>query len=195
MAGFLTRITKKRPQVILKMAFSADGKIAARAGERTAISGPEAKARVHLLRAQCDAILVGMGTVRADDPDLTCRLPGLEQRSPTPFVLSRSGELPEGSKLAKRGAKVLRQDIVPALAELGRRGINRLMVEGGAQVARNVLEAGLVDEFHLIRSRDALGPEGVDGLSGLPLAQALQPFRLREQERLGADVLTVYERR
>jgi hypothetical protein len=54
------------------------------AGERTAISGPEAKARVHLLRAQCDAILVGMGTVLADDPELTCRLPGLEHRSPRP---------------------------------------------------------------------------------------------------------------
>ncbi|WP_421696723.1 bifunctional diaminohydroxyphosphoribosylaminopyrimidine deaminase/5-amino-6-(5-phosphoribosylamino)uracil reductase RibD [Aestuariivirga sp.] len=195
MAGFLTRITKHRPEVILKMAFSADGKIAGGIGQRTAISGAEARARVHLLRAQCDAILVGMGTVRADDPELTCRLPGLSQRSPVPFVLSRHGSLPPGSHLARRGAEVLRSSVPEVLAELGGRGINRLMVEGGARVARSFLEAGLVDQFHLIRSAVTLGPQGVDGLAGLPLDQALQPFNVLEQEMLGADLLTVYEAR
>ena len=76
-----------------------------------------------------------------------------------------------------------------------RRGINRLMVEGGARVARSFLEAGLVDEFHLIRAAQTLGPEGVDALAGLPLEQALQPFALIEQEKLGSDLLTVYEAR
>jgi diaminohydroxyphosphoribosylaminopyrimidine deaminase/5-amino-6-(5-phosphoribosylamino)uracil reductase len=193
MVGFLTRITKKRPQVILKMAFSADHKIAGAVGRRTAISGPEAKARVHLLRAQCDAILVGMATVLADDPELTCRLPGLEHRSPTPFVMSRTRELPKDSRLARRGAEVLRGSVPEVLAELGRRGINRLMVEGGARVARSFLEAGMVDQFHLIRSRKALGHEGVDALAGLTLEQALQPFAVLEQEMLGSDLLTVYE--
>ena len=195
MAGFLTRITRKRPQVILKMAFSSDGKIASGAGQRTAVSGLEAKARVHLLRAQCDSILIGMGTVLADDPELTCRLPGLEHRSPTPFVLSRTGELPLQSSLARKGAEVLRGSVAEVLADLGARGINRLMVEGGARVARSFLEAGLVDQFHLIRSPKTLGPEGVDGLAGLPLDQALQPFTLIEQEKLGSDLLTVYEAR
>lgn len=193
MAGFLSRITKKRPQVILKMAFSADCKIAGRAGERTAISGPEAKARVHLLRARCDAILVGMGTVLADDPELTCRLPGLEQRSPQPFVLSRRGALPPQSHLARRKAEVLRGSVAEALDYLGTKGINRLMVEGGARVARSFLEAGLVDEFHLIRSPKPLGAAGVDGLAGLPLDEALQPFALIDEEMLGSDLLTVYE--
>ena len=195
MAGFLTRITKKRPQVILKMAFSADGKIAAGPGQRTAISGPEAKARVHLLRAQCNAILVGMGTVRADDPELTCRLPGLRNRSPRPFVMSRHGQLPPQSHLARREAEVLRGSASQVVAELGLRGINRLMVEGGARVARSFLEAGLVDEFHLIRSPVTLGPDGVEGLAGLPLERALQPFAMLEQEKLGSDLLTVYEAR
>lgn len=195
MAGFLTRIVSKRPQVILKMAFSADHKIAGGVGQRTAISGPEAKARVHLLRAQCDAILVGMGTVLADDPELSCRHPGLEHRSPIPFVLSRTGELPHQSHLARRHAEVLRGSVVEALAELGQRGINRLMVEGGARVARSFLEAGLVDQFHVIRSPKSLGAEGVDGLAGLPLDQALQPFDMIEQEKLGSDLLTVYEAR
>jgi diaminohydroxyphosphoribosylaminopyrimidine deaminase/5-amino-6-(5-phosphoribosylamino)uracil reductase len=195
LAGFLTRITKKRPQVILKMAFSADHKIAARPGERTAISGPQAKARVHLLRAQCDAILVGMGTVLADDPELTCRLPGLEHRSPKPFILSRNGELPANSYLARHGAEVLRGTVPDVLAELGARGLNRLMVEGGARVARSFLQARLVDELHIIRSTVVIGGQGVDALAGLTLDQALQPFRLREEERLGSDVLRVYESR
>ncbi len=195
MAGFLTRITKKRCQVILKMAISADGKIAGGVGQRTAVSGQEARARVHMLRAQCDAILVGMGTVRADDPELTCRLPGLGHRSPVPFVLSRSGHLPPGSHLARQGAEVLRGTIPEVVADLGSRGINCLMVEGGARVARSFLEAGLVDRFHLIRSPATLGPAGVDGLAGLPLDQALLSFRAVEQEKLGSDLLTVYETR
>lgn len=195
MAGFLMRLTRNRPQVILKMAFSSDGKIAEGAGQRTAISGPEAWARVHLLRAQCNAILVGMGTVRADDPELTCRLPGLGHRSPSPFVLSRTGELPPQSRLARRHAMVLRTSVTEAVAELGRLGINRLMVEGGARVARSFLEAGLVDQFHLIRSPHPLGAQGVDGLAGLPLDQALQPFAVVAQETLGSDLLTVYEAR
>jgi diaminohydroxyphosphoribosylaminopyrimidine deaminase/5-amino-6-(5-phosphoribosylamino)uracil reductase len=193
MAGFLTRITRKRPQVILKMAISADHKIAGGVGQRTAISGPEAKARVHLLRAQCDAILVGMGTVLADDPELSCRLPGLEHRSPTPFVLSRSRGLPPGSHLAGRGAEVLGGSVMEVLADLGRRGINRLMVEGGARVARSFLDAKMVDEFHLIRAAKTLGPDGVDALAGLTLEKALQPFALIAQEKLGTDLLTVYE--
>ena len=193
MAGFLTRIIRKRPQVILKMALSADEKIAGGVGQRTAISGPEAKARVHLLRAQCDAILVGLGTVLADDPELTCRLPGLEHRSPMPFVMSRSGDLPPGSHLARRGAEVLRGSVPEVLAELGQRGINRLMVEGGARVARSFLEAGAVDQFHLIRAAGTLGPQGVDALAGLTLEKALQPFAFIEQEKLGSDLLTVYE--
>lgn len=194
MAGFLTRILSKRPQVILKMAVSADHMIAGGVGQRTAISGAEARAHVHLLRAQCDAILVGMGTVLADDPELTCRLPGLESRSPRPFVLSRSGDLPPTSHLARRGAEVLRGNVPEVLADLGARGINRLMVEGGARVARSFLEAGMVDQFHLIRAEKSLGT-GVEVLAGLPLEQALQPFRVIEQERLGSDLLTVYEAR
>src|SRR5262249_46336927 len=86
LAGFLTRIAKKRPYVALKLALSADGKIAEAPGMRTEITGPEVKARAHLIRAQSDAILVGLGTVLADDPDLTCRLPGLEERSPIRVV-------------------------------------------------------------------------------------------------------------
>ena len=195
LAGFLTRIIRKRPQVILKLAISADGKIAAKPGERSDITGPEVRARVHLLRAQCDAILVGMDTVLADDPQLTSRLPGLENHSPKAFVMSRSRDLPPSSKLSQRGAEVLRGTIPEALAELAARGINRLMVEGGARLARSFLEAGLVDEVHLFRAPVTIGKQGVDALAGLALEAALMPFALREKEVLGMDELSVYERR
>ncbi len=193
LAGFLTRITKNRPQVNLKFAVSSDDKIAAAIGARTDITGREVRDRVHLLRAQCDAILVGMDTVLADDPELACRLSGLEQRSPRPFVLSRNRKLPPGSKLAMRDAKVLRSKIPEALAELGKEGINRLLVEGGAKVARSFLEAGLADEIHIFRSPKDIGPQGVHALAGLPLESALLPFVLLEQETLGVDRLTVFE--
>src|SRR5476651_601837 len=98
-AGHFRRIRDHRPHVILKLAVSSDDKIAAAGHKPVAISGEAAKARVHLLRAQCDAILVGIGTVLADDPLLTCRLPGLEARSPARVVLDRSLRTPGTSRL------------------------------------------------------------------------------------------------
>jgi diaminohydroxyphosphoribosylaminopyrimidine deaminase/5-amino-6-(5-phosphoribosylamino)uracil reductase len=98
-AGHFRRIRDRRPHVILKLAVSSDDRIGASGREPVAISGEAARARVHLLRAQCDAILVGIGTVRADDPLLTCRLPGMEARSPVRVVLDRSLRIPGASRL------------------------------------------------------------------------------------------------
>jgi diaminohydroxyphosphoribosylaminopyrimidine deaminase / 5-amino-6-(5-phosphoribosylamino)uracil reductase len=98
-AGHFRRIRDKRPHVILKLAVSSDDKIGAAGRKPVAISGEAAKARVHLLRAQSDAILVGIGTVLADDPLLTCRLPGMEARSPVRVVLDRSLRIPGASRL------------------------------------------------------------------------------------------------
>jgi diaminohydroxyphosphoribosylaminopyrimidine deaminase/5-amino-6-(5-phosphoribosylamino)uracil reductase len=98
-AGHFLRIRDKRPHVILKLAVSSDGKIAAAGHRPVAITGDAAKARVHLLRAQCDAILVGIGTVLADDPKLTCRLPGMEAQSPVRVVLDRNLRIPGTGKL------------------------------------------------------------------------------------------------
>ena len=105
-AGHFRRIRDKRPHVILKLAVSSDDKIGAAGRKPVAITGEAAKARVHLLRAQCDAILVGIGTVLADDPLLTCRLPGMEAHSPVRVVLDReladSRHQPAGSFGARR---------------------------------------------------------------------------------------------
>ncbi len=99
LAGFIMRHEKKRPHVSLKLAVSADGMIAAAPGEATPITGPLALRRAHLLRAQADAILIGAGTLRADDPQLTCRLPGLEDRSPIRVLLSATLDVPPDARL------------------------------------------------------------------------------------------------
>jgi len=99
-AGHIRRMRDGRPHVTLKLALSADGK-AGLAGRRTvAITGDAVRARVHRLRAMNDAILVGIGTVLADDPQLTCRLPGMEKLSPVRVVLDRQLRLPPASALA-----------------------------------------------------------------------------------------------
>ncbi|EUB94999.1 riboflavin biosynthesis protein RibD [Rhizobium sp. CF080] len=100
LAAYLTRQTKGRPHVTLKLAVSADGMLGRR-GEEVSITGAEARAEVHRLRAEADAILVGIGTVLSDDPELTVRIPGLEGRSPVRIVLDRHLQLPLDSKLVQ----------------------------------------------------------------------------------------------
>jgi diaminohydroxyphosphoribosylaminopyrimidine deaminase/5-amino-6-(5-phosphoribosylamino)uracil reductase len=98
-AGHFRRIRDKRPHVILKLAVSSDDRIAAAGHQPVAITGEAARTRVHLLRAQCDAILVGIGTVLSDDPLLTCRLPGMEGRSPVRVVLDSALRIPAESRV------------------------------------------------------------------------------------------------
>jgi diaminohydroxyphosphoribosylaminopyrimidine deaminase/5-amino-6-(5-phosphoribosylamino)uracil reductase len=100
-AGHFRRVRDHRPHVILKLAVSSDGKIAAAGHKPVAITGETARTRVHLLRAQCDAILVGIGTVQADDPLLTCRLPGMEKRSPVRVVLDTALRISGNSQLVR----------------------------------------------------------------------------------------------
>jgi diaminohydroxyphosphoribosylaminopyrimidine deaminase/5-amino-6-(5-phosphoribosylamino)uracil reductase len=105
-AGHFRRVRDKRPHVILKLALSSDDKIAAAGRKPVAITGEAVRSRVHLLRAQCDAVLVGIGTVLADDPLLTCRLPGMDKRSPVRVVLDRALRIPGDSKLIHTARQV-----------------------------------------------------------------------------------------
>ncbi|MDB5485063.1 MAG: ribD [Tardiphaga sp.] len=227
-AGHISRVVNKRPHVILKLAVSSDDKIGL-AGKPVAITGEETRSRVHLLRAQCDAILVGIGTVIADNPDLTCRLPGMAAQSPVRVVLDRAlrisgdsklvhsarnaplwlvasetAEAAAATKLGAAGAVIIRLptrdapglDLVSIMAALHARNITRLMVEGGARVAKSFLQANLVDEVWLLRGPDAIGDSGVAALHDLPLSTITQSpdFARRASETLGRDTLTIYER-
>ncbi|WP_247886810.1 bifunctional diaminohydroxyphosphoribosylaminopyrimidine deaminase/5-amino-6-(5-phosphoribosylamino)uracil reductase RibD [Azospirillum sp. SYSU D00513] len=99
--GFFSRISEDRPLYTLKLATTLDGRIATRTGASQWITGPTARAWGHGLRARHDAIMVGIGTALADDPELTCRLPGLEHRSPVRIVVDSRLRLPLNSRLAK----------------------------------------------------------------------------------------------
>jgi diaminohydroxyphosphoribosylaminopyrimidine deaminase / 5-amino-6-(5-phosphoribosylamino)uracil reductase len=127
-AGHFRRIRGHRPHVIVKLAVSADDKIGAAGRKPVAITGEAARTRVHLLRAQCDAILVGIGTVLADDPELTCRLPGMEARSPVRVVLDRALRMPGDSRLVHSARQtplwVMASELAeaPAAAKLGAAG-------------------------------------------------------------------------
>src|ERR1700726_2275118 len=134
-AGHFRRIRDGRPHVILKLAVSSDDKIGAAGRKPVAITGEAAKARVHLLRAQCDAILVGIGTVLADDPLLTCRLPGMEARSPVRVVLDRALRIPGTSSLVHSARPtplwVMTSDLAeaPAVMKLGAAGAQVIRVD------------------------------------------------------------------
>jgi diaminohydroxyphosphoribosylaminopyrimidine deaminase / 5-amino-6-(5-phosphoribosylamino)uracil reductase len=137
-AGHFRRIRDKRPHVILKLAVSSDGKIGAAGHRPVAISGEAAKARVHLLRAQCDAILVGIGTVLSDDPLLTCRLPGMEARSPVRVALDRNLRIPGTSRLVHSARQtplwVMTSNLAeaPAAMKLGAAGAQVMRVASTA---------------------------------------------------------------
>ncbi|WP_157014935.1 bifunctional diaminohydroxyphosphoribosylaminopyrimidine deaminase/5-amino-6-(5-phosphoribosylamino)uracil reductase RibD [Mesorhizobium xinjiangense] len=144
MAGYLARHVKKRPEVILKLAVSSDGMIGRRGEGQLAITGSVSRAQVHVMRAEADAILVGIGTVLADDPELTCRLPGLESRSPARIVLDSRARLPLGSRLVRSAGAV------PLMLAVG---------EDADPAARAALEAAGVD---------VLATERYDGRIALP---------------------------
>jgi len=184
LAGFLTRQTRGRPWVTLKLATSLDGCIAMADGTSQWITGEAARAHVHAVRAQNDAILVGGGTWRADQPRLDVRLPGLESRSPQRAVLT-GGTVPEGVTALPAPEAIARLD-----------GVQYLYVEGGAQTAAAFLAADLVDTLHLYTApivigdgKRALGPLGLANL-----AEAHGRWSLQEHRQLGSDSFAAYLR-
>jgi len=187
MAGFLTRRALGRPHVTLKLATSLDGAIARADGESQWITGVEARAHAHLERSRHEAILVGRGTWDADEARLDVRLPGLEDRSPQRFLLSRDPKvrIPSGWELIRS-----RQDI-STLPD-----VDHLLIEGGAGAASAFLAEDLVDRLLLYRAPILIGagkPALHDiGLS--TLADAHGRWRLVDARKLGSDRLEVYER-
>jgi len=252
-SGFFSRVRRGRPLVTLKLATTLDGRIATHAGESRWITGEGARRAAQALRGRHDAVMVGVGTVLADDPDLTCRLPGYKpvpmvrvvadselrtpatarlvttaNENPTWFLVRRGIDPARGHAVAERGAELIevaesnpsppsgaegacpgldpglgevgedpRHVALPeALRELADRGINRLLVEGGAQIAAAFLRADLVDRIAWFHAPAVMGGDG------WPAAQALGVERLGAMPRfvrervvpLGEDVLTELRR-
>jgi diaminohydroxyphosphoribosylaminopyrimidine deaminase/5-amino-6-(5-phosphoribosylamino)uracil reductase len=121
MAGYLMRTSRKRPEVIVKLAVSRDGRIGLAGQGQVAITGEISRRQVHMMRAEADAILIGIGTALADDPELTCRLPRLEARSPIRIVLDVAARLPLGARMVKQAREVPVWIAAPADCDRDRR--------------------------------------------------------------------------
>lgn len=187
-AGFFLRIRENRPLVTLKLAQSADHKTIPPKGADRWITDKEAQRFAQLLRAKHDAILVGVNTVIEDDPELTVRLPGLEKYSPLRVVLDRKGRMPKTAKLNRPGTLVFADDIPTVLATLAGRGVTRLLVEGGATVARAF--ADVADRLELFTGPQSFGDTAGGDIRALPLN-----FLRVNKRILGPDTLESYVRR
>ncbi|WP_269930245.1 bifunctional diaminohydroxyphosphoribosylaminopyrimidine deaminase/5-amino-6-(5-phosphoribosylamino)uracil reductase RibD [Aminobacter sp. HY435] len=217
LAGYLNRSVNKRPEVILKLALSADGMIGRRGQGQIEITGQVARRQVHVIRAETDAILIGIGTAIADDPELTVRLPGLRTRSPARIVLDRMARLPATSKMARSANDV--PVLVAACAESGtanraeleRAGVKFLATESfdgrvalpelledlaNKSMSRIIVEGGadtaqaFLEEGLVDRIMLFYGPEeiGADGIAA-PIGRDHIPagFTLVRQARFGED--------
>ena len=228
-AGFFRRIQAGMPLVTLKLASTLDGRIATASGESRWITGEAARREVHALRARHDAILVGSGTVLADDPDLTCRSPGMERvpmlrvvadaRLRTPpkarlvqsagaapvLVITAPGHPPAAqAPFIAAGADIITApahaggglDLPSLLRALGRRGVTRVLAEGGAGLAAALLRQGLVDRLVWFHAPAVMGGDGHPATQGLHLAalSAMPRFRRTALRAIGDDMLSEFER-
>ncbi len=223
-AGFFRRNRDGRPMVTLKLAASLDGRIATATGESQWITGSPARERAHLLRAGHDAIMVGSNTVLRDDPQLTCRLPGLGALSPVRLVVDRALQVPLTARVvaeahtvptwflarhavdrARReafvasGVEVIEVstiatgelDLAAAFVELGRRGLTRVLVEGGAMLAAALLRADLIDGLAWFHAPTLIGGNGHPAVAafGVERLAAAPRFACAAIEVIGEDVL------
>ncbi|MDP8992770.1 MAG: bifunctional diaminohydroxyphosphoribosylaminopyrimidine deaminase/5-amino-6-(5-phosphoribosylamino)uracil reductase RibD, partial [Actinomycetota bacterium] len=184
LAPYVKHRTTGRPWVVLKLAATMDGGVAAPDGTSRWITGEEARADAHRLRAESDAVMVGAGTVRADDPALTVRL--VEGADPERVVLGRA---PEGARV--RPALEVGGDLGEVLDDLGRRGVLQLLVEGGPTVAHGFHRAGLVDRYVLYLAPALFGGDDSLPLFAGPGAKAVEDLwrgTVVDVTRLGADL-------
>lgn len=194
LAGYLVRNTEHRPHVTLKLAVSADGMIG-RPGEEVSITGPLARAQVHVLRAESDAIMVGIGTAVADDPELTVRLPGLGDRSPVRIVLDRRLDLPLNSNLVRTA-----RTVPVTVASLGTDLRGRSEPGSAERVLRReaLVEAGVevLEKENLLEFLHELGKRGISTLfveGGARVAEAFLAEDLVDRVILSQGPLEIGE--
>ena len=222
-AGFFLRLTQRRPFVTLKLAGTVDGRIATASGESQWITGPAARRAVHMMRARHDAVMVGAGTVRADDPSLTVRGLGVE-RQPVRVILSRAMKLSPDVQLARtatevpvwlcHGADDVRAwtdqgavslpckvtagavDPTDAMRQLAEKGLTSVFCEGGGMLAASLLNADLVDKIVVMTAGMAIGAEGTPMLAAMGVSKLgdAPRFTLQEVQQLGDDICHTWVR-
>ncbi|WP_019643847.1 bifunctional diaminohydroxyphosphoribosylaminopyrimidine deaminase/5-amino-6-(5-phosphoribosylamino)uracil reductase RibD [Novispirillum itersonii] len=225
--GFFLRVEQGRPMLTLKTATSLDGRIALANGDSQWITGPDARALTHRLRAEHDAVLVGSGTVLADNPDLRCRLPGVDPRPVVRVVLDARLRTPvdcalletaaaapvwivtaltakntdAAAALSRAGAELIflpdPHDCGAVATALAERGLTRVMIEGGGQVAGAFLRAGLIDRAVWFRAPKVLGGDARSGIGALDLTRLTDSpeYRRVRLAPVGADSVEFLERK
>ena len=190
-AGHVSRLTRGRPQVVLKLAVSRDGYIGKSGAGQIAITGEDVFRRVHILRAECDGILVGIGTALADDPVLNCRLPGLGHRSPVRIILDTSARLPLDSNLVATAAEVPLWLLVAADADPNR---TEALTSAGCTVSRLARpKDGRIEPQAAVR---ALGQRGITKLmveGGSAIARAFLDADLADEVIISQSELVIGE--
>jgi diaminohydroxyphosphoribosylaminopyrimidine deaminase/5-amino-6-(5-phosphoribosylamino)uracil reductase len=187
-AGFLTRQSRQRPHVTLKLALSLDGAMALGSGVSKWITGPQARAHAHLERARHEAILVGRATIEADAPALDVRLDGLAERAPRRLILSHT------PAFAHPDAGVAWENLAAPDAIGALDAVDHLLIEGGPTTAAAFLAADLVDRLLLYRAPILVG--GGRTLPDIGLTDLAAPhgrWVLTDARALGSDRLEVYE--
>ena len=218
-AAFFHRLTSERPWVTLKLALSLDGAIAGARRTRSWLTNEESRAIVQNMRANSDAVGVGVQTALADDPQLTARTSPPPRVNPTRIVFDRKARLPADSNLARTARDIPTvlitasgtrlpadlercgveaipaHDVGEALHKLRNRGVASLLVEGGAGLAASFLAAGLVDRLVIFRAPIVLGDGALNAFSGIAShdLEHAPRFSLLESRVLGDDVMTTYE--
>ncbi len=209
--GFVSRVTRNRPWVRMKIAATLDGRTALADGRSQWITGPEARRDGHLWRARACAILTGIGTVKADDPRLTVRevetprqplrvivdsrleIPGnarILQGEKVLIFSGRGGTAPQNSELVVLPNAQGKVELAKMLEELARRGVNELHVEAGFRLNGSLAREGCVDEFLIYLNPGFLG-DSAQGMLELPGVKSLEErlrLRLVSLERIGQDL-------
>ncbi len=218
--GFILSRTQERPEITLKTACTLDGKIALTNGQSKWITGAQARRYAHLERSMHDAIICGIGTVLADDPSLTARLPGVKSTAPriifdTNLRLPKTTKLFEevkeqplwivcgedvndiaAKKLEEKGVTLLKQkDLLSSLSAISACGIGRVLVEGGPTLLTSFLSQGLWDRWLVFRAPAQIGGDGkaMTGTQNLSDMADLQRLKRREIRAFGEDLLEIYE--
>lgn len=227
--GFFLRTQEGRPLFTLKSASTLDGRIATHTGDSQWITGDLARKAGHGLRLDHDAIMVGIGTALVDNPMLTCRLDGLEEKSPVRIVFDSRLRLPLTHKLVATAQKfptwivtlpgnererlkafensgvVIIEidpdkdgypDLTLAAHEMGRRGLTRVLIEGGSHLAASFLEHNLIDRVAWMRAPRVIGGDGIPAVMafGVEKLEQTADFKRVAAREAGCDLIELYER-
>jgi diaminohydroxyphosphoribosylaminopyrimidine deaminase/5-amino-6-(5-phosphoribosylamino)uracil reductase len=222
---FFNSLIGNKPYISLKIASTADGKIATNSFKSKWITNSTSRMIGHKLRSLNECMIIGTGTIRKDDPRLDCRLDGLSNRSPAIFILDRNLDLKKGlkvfsqknrkiyifysDKIKKRIPKLkniehikTREvnkeiDIKTAIKKISSLGYTRILVEGGATLSASLLKENLIDEIYWFRASKIMGNSGINAISNLNIDEIyhLKKFNLTNSKIIDGDQLSVYRRK